>query len=171
MNAGATTLFAFPAALYSPPPHSSFRTHSCVVLLSRVSLLLLLLLREYITFCFVLYLPVSTYSGFAYTYIPIHTMQFTSDQVKEVSSWIHDERKCVSIGAIQANMGLTRSQAQAVLRQVPADALGSTTNNNSYQVTNCVVSEEEEEVEQADEGEEEAVKCTGNPYVLILICL
>ena len=79
------------------------------------------------------------------------TVASTSDQVKEVSSWIHDEGKCVSIGAVSTGLQLSRGQAQALLQQI-AD---NPSDQRSYQVTKCFVSEGKER--QA----EEAIACTG----------
>lgn len=73
---------------------------------------------------------------------------------RTVTSWIQDERKCVSIGSIHTNLGLPKSQAQAVLRQVV-----DTNKNISYQATNCVVLEEE----GVGGEDEKVVKCTGRP--------
>jgi hypothetical protein len=82
---------------------------------------------------------------------------FGSDQIKEVSSWIHDERKCVSIGAVSQSLGLSRTQAQVLLQQVPK------AEQHSYQATKCVVSEEEENTN------DEAIKTTGKlAFVLTL---
>lgn len=66
------------------------------------------------------------------------TESYTDDQVKEVSSWIHDERNCVSIGGISEELGLSRSQAQNLLRKVVSCG------NKSYVETSCIIREEVE---------------------------
>ena len=88
------------------------------------------------------------------------TATFTSDQVKEVSSWIHDEEKCVSIGAVSTGLRLSRSQAQALLQQI-AD---TSSDKHSYQVTKCVVSHEQEQ-----QGEE-TIASTGKVSSSCLRC-
>ena len=73
--------------------------------------------------------------------------QVQKEHVDEVSSWIHDEHHCVSLGAVSRRLGISRTAAQDVLRQVPKD--------QSYEVTQCAISESEEK------GAEETIKTTG----------
>ena len=69
----------------------------------------------------------------------------SDDHIQEVSSWIHDEGRCVTTQTIAWTFGLSRTQASEVLKQCCTATAGN------YQVT----------LVEAKQTEEDGVKQTG----------
>lgn len=64
-------------------------------------------------------------------------MTATQEQLEEVWSWIHNERRCVTIQTVSLAMGMARSQASLLLRKIPTHKPGE----YSYECTKCCISQ------------------------------
>lgn len=55
---------------------------------------------------------------------------YNSDQLEEISSWIHDERRCVTAKSIALTLGVSRMVASKLLKDAVKE-------NEEYDVTDC----------------------------------
>lgn len=50
---------------------------------------------------------------------------YTEDQLQEVTSWMEDEGRCVTVATVSQSLELSRSQAQALLEQLAKERKGA----------------------------------------------
>lgn len=67
-------------------------------------------------------------------------MSATKEQLEEVWSWIHNERRCVTVQTVSLSMGMSRSDASSLLAQIP----GFQSGDYSYECTRCVMTQKDE---------------------------
>jgi hypothetical protein len=70
------------------------------------------------------------------------TDSFTKEQMLEVSSLMHNELQCVTVQRIAQTLGLSRTRASELLRQVAVSNSECDDNRKSYEATLCRVTEE-----------------------------
>jgi response regulator of citrate/malate metabolism len=70
-----------------------------------------------------------------------------AEQLEQVSSWIHNELQCVSIGGLSQALGLSRTTAADLLQQVPRYHQQHHKDHDSqYRATYCQVATTTEDV-------------------------
>ena len=67
-------------------------------------------------------------------------MSVTKEQLEEAWSWIHNERRCVTVQTVSLSMGMSRSDASALLAQLPSFKPG----DYSYECTKCVLTQKDD---------------------------
>jgi hypothetical protein len=82
---------------------------------------------------------------------------FSKEELGEVSSWLLDQQKCVSLGAISMQQGVSRHRASQMLQHIVQEDT-TAASSRVYEVTKCVVRQEEV---KCDVDGEEVIPCTG----------
>jgi hypothetical protein len=64
---------------------------------------------------------------------------YNNDQLEEVWTWLHDEKRCVTTQTVSLTMGLPRTVAAALLQNV----VKYKDNSDKYEVTKCCLVKED----------------------------
>lgn len=94
-------------------------------------------------------------------------VDWNREHVDEVSHWIENEQTCVSIGRVSDQLGLNRPTASQLLQHIAKNALLSSSSNQRYEITKCVVVE----TTNTKEDEEEEIPCTGKFHGTVRILM
>lgn len=93
----------------------------------------------------------------------------SEEVVKEVSSWVHDEQRCVSIGGVAQTFGISRTEAQRILEGIATNDDNCNSNSSkqpNYQATYCQVRRDDSE--DATCGVPTTGECMGSNFIAYL---